>query len=205
MNAVCDFLSVLVQGLLMIAIPILVAAAFSWLQQKAREVKQNLSAEQWSLVKQGVEVAVRAAEQAGISGQIESIGAEKKAYASKFLQNYLDRIGLRVDVGEISALIEAEVHQQLAKPSPVVDNPETHAKLIDKVIETAVLASQQGSVQELARQLSQGLLEANKVHAIEFAQKYLQQFGIRLDEDMVEGLINAYVLQLQMKALKARN
>jgi hypothetical protein len=50
MEAIEDFLSVIVQSFIMLAIPILVAAAVFWIRQRAAEVKERMSAEQWALL-----------------------------------------------------------------------------------------------------------------------------------------------------------
>jgi hypothetical protein len=109
---------------------------------------------------------VRAAEQAGLTDQLACVGAKKKDYAIQLVQNHMNRLGLDVDVEEIAALIESEVHRQFTQPTPVIDNPKTRAELVDKAIEVAVLAAQQGSVQEFARQLNQGIWEQNKECAV---------------------------------------
>ena len=61
-NPLSDFLSLLAQGLLIIALPIVIAAAFQWFRKMSAELKQKLSKEQLSIIEAGVQIAVRAAE-----------------------------------------------------------------------------------------------------------------------------------------------
>jgi hypothetical protein len=204
MDALTDFLSPIVQGLLTLAIPILVAVAVPWLLGKAKEIKQNMSAEQAAMFEQGVQIAVRAAEQAGISGQIANTGRQKKEYAINAAQNYLNRLGLKVNVDELATLLESEVHKQFTNPQPLVDNPETRSALIDKAIETAVLAAQQGSVQNLIADLTTGLVESKKQYAVDFTAKYLEQHGITLPPELVSGLIDAQIMRIKLQAQRAK-
>jgi len=147
---------------------------------------------------------VQAAEQAGLSGQITNIGNEKKNYAIKATQDLLNRAGLKVNASEIAALIESEVHRQLTNPTPVVDNPQTRRELLDKAVEVAVLASQQGSVQEFAARLTTGLLDSQKDYAVTFALKYLEQYGVKVSPDLVKGLIDAQILRLRLQTMRSR-
>jgi len=91
-NPFTTFLAMLAQAFLIISIPILVAAAFQWMRSKAAEIKQKLTAEQLAMIEKGVQLAVKAAEQAGFAGQLKS-GSEKKQYAIDAVQRYLDRAG----------------------------------------------------------------------------------------------------------------
>ena len=86
----------------------------------------------------------------------------------------------------------------------MLDNPQTRRELIDKAVEIAVLASQQGSVQEFAARLTSGLLDSQKQFAVDYVIKYLKQFGLEIDPEIVEGLVNAQVLRLRMQTLQAK-
>ncbi|MBC8506712.1 MAG: hypothetical protein H8D34_17750, partial [Chloroflexi bacterium] len=87
-NTLNSFLSTLAQALLIIAIPILVAAAFMWARQKAAEIKANMTKEQLAMIDKGIKLAVSAAEQAGFTGILKS-GGEKKEHAIYSGSNYL--------------------------------------------------------------------------------------------------------------------
>jgi hypothetical protein len=201
-DAVNSFASTLVQGLLALAIPVLVAFAVPWLLQKYKEVKQNLGTEKAAMLEQGISMAVRAAEQAGLTGKIENVGKEKYGYALGAAQKYFDGLGLTVDVNELADLMESEVHKQFTNPTPLVDNAETRAALIDKAVDVAVLASQQGDVQALLNQVGMGLLDQNKDKAIDFAMEYLAEQGINLNRSLVEGLIDAHIMKLKLQAMR---
>ena len=111
------FLSTLAFLLLVLAIPVLAAAAFQWFSHKNDELRSRLTAQQQQWIDAGVSVAVRAAEQMGLSGQVQGGGQGKKAFAIKTAQEYLDRLGVKIDVNALTSLIEAEVRQQLLASS----------------------------------------------------------------------------------------
>lgn len=203
-SAISDFFSVLIQGLLVLAIPILIAFAIPWLRQKANEVKQKLSADQLDMLQKGAQFAVKAAEQAGLSGQIKNVGKEKKEFAISAAQGWLDRAGLKVNADEIASMIESEVHSQITNPTPMADSAESRSQLLEKAINVAVLAAQQGSVQEFANRLATGLIDSQKDYAAGFVKKYLDQYGLKVDPDIIDGLINAEVLKLRLQSMRAK-
>ncbi|HBX70416.1 MAG TPA: hypothetical protein DEH25_13820, partial [Chloroflexi bacterium] len=116
-NAISNFLSLLAQGLLVIALPVVIAAAFMWFRKMSAELKLKLTKDQLSMIEAGTQIAVRAAEQGGFAGLLKG-GKEKKEYAIKTLQDYLNRAGVSIDVGEIATLIEAEVNKQFSNQAP---------------------------------------------------------------------------------------
>ncbi len=186
-----DFLSMLAQGLLVLAIPIVVVFLFQWLRQKEAEVRARLTVQQQQFVDTAVSLAVRAAEQAGLSNQLAGGGQAKKAYAVKAVQDYLNRLGIKVDVNLLVTLLEAEVHKQFSNAAPMVDDAATRSALLDKAVQTAVMAAEQsglaGAIQNVAAQ--------KKRYAMDFAFKYLAEHGLRVDPAVVDGLIEATVLK----------
>jgi hypothetical protein len=192
-----DFLSLLAQGLLVIAIPVLIAFLFQWVRQHGAEVRGQLTAQQQQVIDTAIAIAVRAAEQSCASNQLAGGGQAKKAYAIKVSQDYLNRLGVRVDVTMLVALIESEVQRQFASSAPVVDDAATRSALLDKAVETAVLAAEQsgmtGVIQDVAAQ--------KKRYALDMAFRYLSDHGLRVDPGVVDGLIEAQVLRLKMPAV----
>lgn len=201
MDVLTNFLSTLAVGLLVIAIPIVVAAVFLWARQKSAEIKQNLTKEQLSIVEAGIKLAVRAAEQVGLSGQLK-IGGEKRDYAVNSVQKYLDRAGIPIEVDEIATLIEAEVNSQFSNYAPPVDTPETRSALIDKAIETAVLAAEQTGAKKLAVETAAGVAMSKKDYAVDLASKYLAEHGLKVDTSLIDGLLEAQIMRLKLQALQ---
>jgi len=200
-STLTNFLTLLAQAMLIIAIPILVAADFTWMKQKAVEIKQNLSKEQLAMIEKGVNIAVRAAEQAGFSGLLKS-GSEKKQYAIDAVQIYLDRAGVPIDIEEISTLIESEVNSQFSNYAPPVDTPEARSALIDKAIEAAVLAAEQSGAKKLAIETAAGVAMSKKEYAMEIAKKYLHEHSLKVDPSLVDGMIEAQIMKFKLKALE---
>jgi hypothetical protein len=201
-NPLSDFLSLLAQGLLIITLPIVIAAAFQWFRKMSAELKQNLTQEQLSIIDAGVQIAVRAAEQAGFAGILGS-GAEKKEYAIKAVQDYLNRAGVTIDVSEIATLIEAEVNKQFSNHAPPIDSPEARSALLDKAVETAVLAAEQSGAKQLAVEAGTNLALAKKEYAMDLVQKYLTEHGIKVDLSLLDGMIEAQVMRLKLQTGQA--
>ena len=191
-----DFLALLAQGLLIIAIPVVIVFLFQWLRQKEAEVRAHLTAQQQQFIDRAINLAVRAAEQAGLSNQLAGGGQAKKAYAVKAVQDYLDRLGIKLDVNMLTTLVEAEVNKQFSNAAPVVDDATTRSALLDKAVHAAVLAAEQsgltGAIQNAADQ--------KKRYAVDFAFKYLAEHGLRVDPSVVNGLIEAKVLEAKQAA-----
>ncbi len=206
MDSLQDFLSVAIQALIVLAIPILVGALVPWIVQRYREARQRFGAEQLRMIENGFSIAVRAAEQAGLSGQIAAVGREKKAYALAMMQGYVDRLGIKINVDEVSEILEAEVHRQFhaaaTQQGPLPGSGREN--LIEKAIDTAVLAVQRGDFQALLSDLRAGLDEQKAASAVRFVQKYLGQYQLSLDPEVAEGLLQAHLMRLKMQALHAR-
>ena len=191
----------LAQVLLIISLPILIAAAAFWLRQKANEIKARLSPSNSPRCK-CCGIAVKAAEQAGLSKQLAS-GSEKREYAIKVAQDYLNTVGVKVDVKAITSLIESEVLKQFNSPTPIVDSPEARAALLQKAVESGVLAAEQSGLKAAAMNVGVSLAQQKKQYAANLAGKYLEQHGIRMDPPIVDGLIEAQIMRFKIEAAKA--
>ena len=201
-SALTGFLSMVAQVLLLISLPIVIAAAAFWLRQKANEIKARLSAEQLTTLQSVAGIAVKAAEQAGLSKQLAS-GSEKRAYAITVAQDYLNTVGVKVDVKAITSLIESEVLKQFNSPTPIVDSPEARSALLKQAIESGVLAAEQSGLKAAAMNVGVSLAQQKKQYAVNLAQKYLEQHSIRMDPQIVDGLIEAQIMRFKIEAAKA--
>lgn len=106
------------------AVPALAFAAWQFVNAKITEVKAGLSLEQLQLLDNLINMAVQAAQQAGLAGLISNLGSEKKIEAIRIVQDALRSRGLDVladNVGEIAARIEAAILLEIHKPVSPAD------------------------------------------------------------------------------------
>lgn len=201
-ETVREFLFIVAQALIVLAIPILVFYGAGYLRQRLNEVKQRVSKEQLEMLEKVGQLAVTAAEQAGLSGQLRS-GSEKRTYAMRAAQSYLDRLGIRVDAEAIGTLIEAEVLKQFnGTATPMADTAEARSRLLEKAVESAVLAAEKtGLSGELVR-AGVNIAREKKGFALDFAGRYLKEHGINIDVSVVDGLIEAQLMRFQIEAAK---
>ena len=193
-----SFLNILAPALLALAIPILIAFLFQWFRQKSAEFRSRLTAQQQQFIDAGVGIAVRAAEQMGLSQQLAGGGQGKKAFALKTAQDYLNRLGVQIDVNELATLVEAEVRQQFSNAAPVVDNAATRSALLDKAVETAVLAAEQSGLTAVIQNVG----AQKKRYAIDMAGRYLAEHGLKVDPVALDGLIEAQIRRIREAAPK---
>ena len=199
MTPLNTFLSALASLLLVLAIPILIAALFQWLRQKNAEFRSRLTAQQQQFIDAGVGIAVRAAEQMGLSGQLQGGGQGKKAFAIKTAQEYLDRLGVQIDVNALTSLIEAEVRKQFSNAAPVVDNAATRSALLDKAVDSAVLAAEQSGLTAAIQNIG----AQKKRYALDWAGRYLAEHGLKVDPVVLDGLLEAQIRRMKEAAAGA--
>jgi hypothetical protein len=190
-----QFLSRLAELLLIIALPIVIAAAAQHFRAMVARLRAESIGQQQTFVDLAVRTAVRAAEQIGLWRDL--IGVEKKEYALQAAQRFLHERGIQLDVNLLSDLIEAEVLRQFNQPTPPADTAEARQALILRTVEAAVLAAEQSGLK--------GHIEnagpEKKAYAIRLATQMLEDAGIRLDdEEMLSGLIEAQLLRLVLAA-----
>lgn len=191
-----SFLWLLVQGLLLIAIPIVIAAAFQHFRVMSKQLAERagLDEEEQTSILNTIRQAVRIAEETGILNDL--IGPEKKKIAIDYAQQYLEQRGVRMNVEQIAGLIENEVKRQFTNPTPPEALMASRQQLISSTIEAAVLAAEQSGLQGLIDNIG----TAKKAYAVRFVQDYLGQFGLRVDEKIIEGLIEAQLLRVTLAA-----
>lgn len=187
------FLALLAQLLLILAIPILVAFLFQWLRQKNAEIRARLSLQQQQFIDSALGLAVRAAEQMGATQQLSGGAQAKKAFAIKTAQDYLNRLGIKLDVSAVATLVEAEVNKQFSSATPVVNDAATRSMLLDKAVESAILAAEQSGLNAAI----QNVAAQKKRYAMDMAFKYLAEHGMRVDPAVVDGLIEAHIRKVK--------
>ncbi len=114
LKIVLDNLSVFLQNVLAGVLPILFSLIAAWLIAKVKLAWQEWKVAHTAtadILESIAKVAVLAAEQSAASGFIE----DKKAYALEVVENYLTKLGLKIDVGSIQAAIEAAVMSEFNK------------------------------------------------------------------------------------------
>lgn len=107
-----------VQILLIATVPALAAFAFAQITQGALKLWgefKNAQPEKAYILQQAAEMAVKAAEQSALKAGLQKAGEKKLAWAQQYAQDYLDFVGLKVDVGLVSAAIEAAVLDEFSK------------------------------------------------------------------------------------------
>jgi hypothetical protein len=87
----------------------------NWINAQVRHATAKLSKEQLDTVYLIINRLVRAAEQSGISGQLEAAGAEKKAYVLALLRQELGERGINLNRELLDAMVEAAVHDAFGK------------------------------------------------------------------------------------------
>src|SRR5512141_661367 len=114
-----DFLSKLLQSALetviTVSLPIILVYLVNWINAQVRHASAKLSREQLDTVYVIINQLVRAAEQSGLTGQLEATGAEKKAYVLALLRQELDERGINLNLELLDAMVEAAVHDAFGK------------------------------------------------------------------------------------------
>ncbi len=180
-----NFLSLLAQFLLVIALPFVIAAAV----QTIRVQSQRLGDERLETLRTIVETAVQVAEQTGIMEGLT--GPQKRERAVQVAQDFLQKRGVNVDLRQLISLIEAEVLAQFHNPAMPADTAGARQALIDQAIEAAVLAAEQSGLQGLIQNTG----PEKKAYAMRLAAEYLKQHGISIPDELAGGLIEAQLLR----------
>ena len=116
-----NLISKILQALLEAVLPILVAALSAWLIAKTAELFRKLKAknpEVYESLYRIARVAVRSAEQ--LIGSKH--GQEKKEYAKKMIEKYLESRGIYLDLDLIEAAIESAVYEMNSYHYEIVED-----------------------------------------------------------------------------------
>jgi hypothetical protein len=185
-----EFLTLLAEALLVIALPILIAAGVQWLRLQA----QRLGDERLATVERIVSTAVAVAEQTGVLKNLA--GPEKKEQAISIAEDWLAQRGIQMDLNDLANVVEAEVARQFQNPSAPADTPAARQELIEKAVESAVLAAEQSGLAGLIENVGR----EKKEYALKMVNDYLSQYDVTVPEDLVSGLIEATLLRYKLAA-----
>jgi hypothetical protein len=187
-----DFLALAAQALLVIALPIVIAAAVQHYRVMTARLRSGKDAERWEAIMKAVQLAATVAEQTGIADGL--IGPAARQRAIKFAQDFLNARGVRIDVSQLATLVESEIRKQVANPTILADTPLARQALLQSAIEAAVLAAEQsglkGHIQNIATQ--------KKAYAMQMAREYLETHGLQVSDELVSGLIEAQLLRMYL-------
>ena len=196
MNPLNQSLLTVAELLLILALPIVIVAALQHLRATTARLKSQLSEDQQKAIDAAIKVAVSAAEQTGIVQNL--IGPEKKQQALQIAESFLRKKGIDLDLESLSILIEAEVRTLNAATlsSPDHSIPFSQQALVNGAIEAAVMAAEQSGLKGLVQNVG----TEKKAYAIDMANKFLAGSGITLDQELVDGLIEAQLMRLFLAA-----
>lgn len=189
-----DFMSVLAEALLVIALPIVIAAAIQHFRVMTQRYYGTLSEGQQQALNRAVQIAVQVAEQSGVLEGL--IGPEKRQRAVEVAQSFLKERGVKIDMNRLVSLIEAEVMTQFNNPSLPADTLQARQELIDKAVEAAVLAAEQSGYKGLI----QNTAAEKKAYAMGLIKLYLDEHNITIHDELASGLIEAQLLRLALAA-----
>ena len=200
-GVISSFLGLLATGLLAAAIPVGVAYVTSWLRVRSSEIKQRLNREQLDMLQTVGSLVVRAAEQKGMSGGLDG-GSAKRNYATRLAQDYLQSLGIKVDVKEIAGMIESEVLRQFRSVTPSLETEQARSALIDQAVQAAVLAAEQSAVKRRAIDEGLDIGEQKKSYALTLASMYIAEYGLTLAPTLIDGMIEAQLTRFRMEAAR---
>ena len=137
-EAVQEFIRILlIETIIPLLIPIVVGLAVDLYFRIRKNVDSRLTIQQRELLGTAVSTAIRAAEQAGLTGVIENEAKAKLTYATAKAQELLNRYGLtNIDAEEIRLAIEAAVRMGLHQ------RPGDNLVVIEGVLETTEPATE---------------------------------------------------------------
>lgn len=104
-----DLLQPILEALLTILVPAVLGLLAAWLKALRDKIYQEMDARGLSYLRDFAIVLVKAAEQAGFIGEIRDVGEAKKSMVIALLQAEADRVGIKIDVDKLSAIVEAAV------------------------------------------------------------------------------------------------
>jgi hypothetical protein len=185
-----EFMALIAQALLIIALPIVIAAAWQHFRVMTQQLRAKVGEEQFDILQRALALAVTVAQQTGITEGL--IGPEQRAKAVKFAQDYLNQRGVKIDVDKLAMLIETEIRKQAQTPTGPVDSALARQTLLRDAIEAAVLAAEQSG---LSGQILNTAVD-KKAYAMEMARQYLQLHGVPINDALISGLIEAQLLRM---------
>lgn len=111
------FLELMIKAAVGIIFTALGVLAVQFWNAKKAEIRLRLGEEKFAALQAGLSFILQGAQQSGLAGVIQNIGAEKKALAVKGIQGWLAGYGFTMDVTAIELAIEAAFLQGLQNPA----------------------------------------------------------------------------------------
>lgn len=189
-----DFLSLLAQGLLVVALPIVIAAAIQHLRVMTNRLKADMSQEQQQAIDRAVSIGVQFAERVGLLEKL--VSSEKRKRAIEVAEKFLAERGVKIDLDKLTTLIEAEVQRQFHNPTPPVDAAQARQALIDSAVQSAVLAAEQSGLSGLIQNVG----AEKKAFAMQMAAQYLKQHNMTVDDQLLSGMVESQLLTTTLTA-----
>lgn len=118
--------------LIQFLLPIVLVASLTLAYQLWNKYKAQLSTEQLAFVTSLIENFIKAAEQQGLLGAISNEGAKKKEWVIDKTEEALGKRGLRLDLGEISDLIEGIYYETIRRWKEEQEGQKEAAKVVAK-------------------------------------------------------------------------
>lgn len=195
MSSLSQSLLVVVEALLVITLPFVGVAAFQYLRLNSARVKSETRETERKTIAEIVKTAVAAAEQTGLLQNL--LSGEKKELALEIAERFLRDQGINVDLKQLATLIEAEVRNVTtsATASSAV-TPVENQTLINNAVETAVLAAEQSGLKGLIQNVG----TEKKNYATQLATQFLAANGVKVDSELLSGLIEAQLMRLFLAA-----
>ena len=113
MELFSEGIGALLQPVLEVLITVLAPAVLgllaAWLNSLREKINTEIEERGLQQLREYAIALVKAAEQAGIIGELEDVGEAKKQMVLELLQAEADRLGIQIDVQALSAIIEAAV------------------------------------------------------------------------------------------------
>jgi hypothetical protein len=104
-----DLLQPFLETAFSVLAPLVLGLAAAWIKKQISRVQREIDSSTLDFLKSMADQFVKAAEQSGLNGKIEDLGEEKKAYVMALLQAESDRLGLKLDIAVLEAILEAAV------------------------------------------------------------------------------------------------
>jgi len=104
-----ELLQTLLETLIVVFLPIILSLLGAYLKKLLDQATQKLTDAQYKFVSEVIDNLVRAAEQTGLKNELLKEGSAKKEWVLKEASAYLVGKGIKLDLDELSALVESLV------------------------------------------------------------------------------------------------
>ena len=76
------------------------------------------------------------------------------------------------------------------------------SQLLERAVQVAVLAAEQSGLKQIAADAAVSVALSKKDYALDMAQRYLSEHGVKIDEELVDGLIEAQIMKFKMDSAR---